>query len=174
VEQLEQVCTPCTGERQGESTNVPVEFRDASPLVLGRYVSYLEQELDRVRAEKNQYIANLEKQVEFLSKQVEELQSASKQQYQKLSHVLAWAMSIQQYVYDILPPVLLRKLKDRLIGLQELVDKLFAETDMELQLDVDRIEKPYNSFTKPVFSIQKRQNSDFNVESKIERVDEQT
>jgi hypothetical protein len=70
VEQLEQVCTPCKGERQGENTNRPVEFRDASPLILGRYVSYLEHELDRVRAEKDQYITSLEKQVEFLQEEL--------------------------------------------------------------------------------------------------------
>jgi hypothetical protein len=171
VEQLEQGCTPCTGERQAENTNVPVEFRDASPLILGRYVTYLEQELARVREEKNQYIVSLKKQVEFLSKQVEELQRASKQHHKQLSHVLSWAMYIQNDVYDILPPVLLGKLKDRLIGLQELVDNLFAETDMELQVDIDR-KQAYSSFIKPVFTMQKRQNSDFNVESKIESVDE--
>jgi helix-turn-helix protein len=77
VEQLEQVCTPCTGERQEENTNVPVEFRDASPLILGRYVSYLEQELVRVREERNKYIAYLEQQVEFLQHQNKVLQFAN-------------------------------------------------------------------------------------------------
>jgi hypothetical protein len=41
VEQLDdQSCKPCTGERQGK--NIPVEFRDASPLIMARYVNYLE------------------------------------------------------------------------------------------------------------------------------------
>ena len=86
--QLEQSCIPCKGERQEKNTNVPVEFRDASPLVLGRYVSYLEQELDRVRAEKDKYntslegqiethhrhVASLERQVELLQGEVNRLQ----------------------------------------------------------------------------------------------------
>jgi len=76
VEQLEQGCTPCIGERQAENTNVPFEFRDASPLILGRYVTYLEQELARVRAEKDKYIAYMEQQVAFLQHQNQVLQLA--------------------------------------------------------------------------------------------------
>jgi hypothetical protein len=76
VEQLEQVCTPCKGERQAQNTNQPVEFRDASPLILGRYVTYLEHELDRVREDKNKYITYLEQQVAFLQHQNKVLQLA--------------------------------------------------------------------------------------------------